>query len=178
MFLGCCGGSRKPATLDSVEATAMSTTNVIPHNYIVVFKKSATSDICDTHCTWAHEKHLQSCMHRVPGTVNLASTFDGVSHTYNFDNWRGYAGSFDDDLKKQIEETEEVDFVEPDHRMYTKDVVSDTAALSWGLARLSHKEKLSEETNKVYNYDDTAGDGVKVYVVRASGIGCWVEYVR
>jgi hypothetical protein len=48
---------------------------------------------------------------------------------------------------------DEVEWVEPDIRAYTKDLVSDTAALSWGLARISHKKKLSEETYKVYNYD-------------------------
>lgn len=164
----CCGLDRKKnkkRSEQSVQDKDMTASNIIPHSYIVVFKKSATPEICDTHCSWAHERHLQRCMHRVPNTVNLASTLDGVTHTYNFDNWRGYSGAFDDELKAEIEETDEVEWVEPDHRVYTKDTVSDSAALSWGLARISHKKKLSEETYKVYNYDSSAGEGVKVYIV-------------
>lgn len=36
---------------------------------------------------------------------------------------------------------------------------------SWGLARLSHQQKLTAPTKTSYEYDDTAGEGVRAYVI-------------
>lgn len=36
---------------------------------------------------------------------------------------------------------------------------------SWGLARLSHQAKLSTATQTTFQYDATAGEGVRAYII-------------
>lgn len=77
---------------------------LIPNNYIVIFKYQTPQDKCEAHCTWAHELHCQ----RV-STSAYGASLTGVNHRYNLPNgWSGYSGSFDETLKKEIEETDEV----------------------------------------------------------------------
>lgn len=45
-------------------------------------------------------------------------------------------------------------------------VVQQENAPSWGLARLSSKTKLTEETKTIYHYDDeAAGEGTTAYII-------------
>lgn len=59
--------------------------------------------------------------------------------------------------------------VEPLTSKATTADVSTSRRSSWGLARISHKNKLNLRTFTEYKYDDTAGDGANVYVLE-SGI--------
>jgi hypothetical protein len=77
---------------------------IIPNNYIVVFKANTPHDKCDAHCTWASEVHGQKVYSAEEG-----DHYHGIKCQYRLPNgWTGYSGSFDDDLIKQIEATDEV----------------------------------------------------------------------
>lgn len=82
------------------------TEHTIPNNYIIVFKSDASDEQCTSHCTWAHERHTSRL-----GAFSTAeaSQFAGVKHTYDqIPGFRGYAGSFDDETKAEIEAADEV----------------------------------------------------------------------
>jgi len=135
---------------------------VIPNHYLVVFKSHVDAPKAEAHCAWAHELHTQKV-----GTLSTteAEQYAGVHTTYRFHSWAGYAGSFDPETRAMIEEHEDIDFVEPDYKVYTCGMESQTDAPSWGLARLSHKSVLTGETKSVYTYDESAGEGVTAYII-------------
>jgi hypothetical protein len=84
--------------------TASAEPTVIPNSYIVVFKENTPHDKCDAHCTWASEAHRQKVY-----TAEECECYQGVKCQYRLPTgWAGYAGSFDDDLIKEIEATDEV----------------------------------------------------------------------
>lgn len=134
---------------------------IVPHHYVVVFKQSTPADVCSAHCEWAHQQHRE----RVYPSDEEAAKYAGVKHTYQLPGgFAGYAGSFDADLVRQFEAAEEVDFVEPDYKVYASKIVTENAA-SWGLARISSKAPLDEGAAHQYKYDSSAGEGVPVYVI-------------
>lgn len=137
--------------------------HIIPNQYIIVFKSDIPKERCHEHCQWATELHTQRISAR--SVDSEAPETSGVLHHYNFPTWNGYAGSFDEDLKNEIETREEVDFIEPDYKVYTKAIVTQNDTPSWGLARISHNRKLTSETRTTYTYDSSAGEGVRAYVI-------------
>ena len=77
----------------------------VPNHYVVVFKRDTPESVCETHCAWAHQQHSE----RVYPSSDEAAKYAGIKHTYKLSNgFAGYAGSFDDDLVKQFEATDEV----------------------------------------------------------------------
>jgi oryzin len=134
---------------------------VIPHSYIVVFKQGTPHDKCSAHCAWAAEIHSQ----RVYATAEESEQFTGIQYQYRLPSgWAGYAGKFDQDMVRELEEAEEVDFVEPDIKVYASKIITDTTT-SWGLARICHPEKLTDETREEYIYDSSAGKGTRAYII-------------
>jgi len=137
--------------------------HIIPNQYIIVFKSDIPKERCQEHCQWATELHTQRISARLADSD--APETSGVLHHYSFPTWNGYAGSFDEDSKNEIETREEVDFIEPDYKVYTKALVTQSNAPSWGLARISHNRKLTPETRTTYTYDSSAGEGARAYVI-------------
>lgn len=82
------------------------TDHIVPNHYIVVFKSETEDEKVDAHCTWAHELHTS----RVSAfSTEESGKYAGVKHKYNkIAGFRGYAGSFDDATKAEIEAAEEV----------------------------------------------------------------------
>jgi oryzin len=58
----------------------------------------------------------------------------------------------------------QVDYVEPDTKVYASAIVTDIAG-SWGQARISHPGKLTAATKTKYIHDDSAGEGTRVYII-------------
>ncbi|KAA8895792.1 peptidase S8/S53 domain-containing protein [Sphaerosporella brunnea] len=140
--------------------TASTQPETIPHNYIVVFKKDTPHDKCDAHCAWAAEMHSQKVY-----TADDQAKYCGLQHQYKLPcGWAGYAGSFDQALIEELEATDEVDYVEPDVKVFASQIVT-AAAGSWGQARISQRSKLTATTKGTFYYDDTAGEGATVYIV-------------
>ena len=80
--------------------------HIIPNQYIIVFKSDIPKDRCQEHCQWATELHTQRISAR--SADSDAPETSGVLHHYSFPTWNGYAGSFDEDSKNEIESREEV----------------------------------------------------------------------
>ncbi|CAZ81041.1 unnamed protein product [Tuber melanosporum] len=138
-------------------------TEQIPNQYIIVFKPEVPKARCQEHCQWATELHVQRI-----GALSADSEepeTSGVLHHYSFPTWNGYAGSFDEVAKNEIESREEVDFIEPDYKVYTKALITQKNAPSWGLARTSHNERLTPDTRTTYTYDSSAGEGTRAYII-------------
>ncbi|KAL1921729.1 uncharacterized protein VTP21DRAFT_10371 [Calcarisporiella thermophila] len=103
-----------------------------------------------------------------PGTEKKGEITDqaikkGVKHVYNFNKFSGFAGKFDDDALSKIRSDPSVAFVERDGIM--KINVETQTGAPWGLARLSHREKLDSNTQDKYLYDANGGQGVTAYVI-------------
>jgi cerevisin len=94
----------------------------------------------------------------------LAATddaFAGVQQVYD-SHIKGYAGKFTENVIDQIRGMPEVAFVEKDQIVKTVDT---QRGAPWGLARISHRPKLTFGTFTSYEYDNNGGEGVDVYVV-------------
>jgi len=84
--------------------SAAAASEIVPYHYVVVFKKSTPADVCSTHCEWAQQQHRE----RVYPSDEEAAKYAGVKHTYQLPGgFAGYAGSFDADLVRQLEATDE-----------------------------------------------------------------------
>jgi len=60
----------------------------------------------------------------------------------------------------------QVDYIEPDYLVHISRLIDQRNVPSWGLARLSHRAKLTLLTRSVYTYDDAAaGQGVTAYII-------------
>ncbi|KAI8868311.1 serine protease 1 [Ramicandelaber brevisporus] len=157
---------------------------VIPDNYVIVLKKNASTDAVRSHLA------LISMMvkHQLPETVNTimaspnrrgkqqrtfaafpaaAENWSGtkgnrIKHVYDIEGLKGYAGRFDAETLDQIRSLPEVDYVERDAVVYATDTQVNAP---WGLARISHRPKLSLGTFNRYEYHPNGGEGVTVFVV-------------
>ncbi|KAG9089915.1 serine protease [Ceratobasidium sp. UAMH 11750] len=92
----------------------------------------------------------------------------GLTHVYDGD-LKGYAGRFSDGTLDKIRALPEVDYIEPDQVVYaitepaTGEAVQKGAP--WGLARISHQNRLGFSTFNRYIYEPKGGEGVDVYVI-------------
>ncbi|KAF8706780.1 Peptidase inhibitor I9, partial [Rhizoctonia solani] len=131
---------------------------IIPNQYIVVLKPEATLDDLNAHAMAVQSHDETSPLTDGPGLTHI---FDGVL--------KGVAGKFSDATLDKIRAMPEVDYIERDQVVYAiREPVEkyDTQKASpWGLARISHREKLSLSTFSTYVYDSTGGEGVDVYVI-------------
>jgi cerevisin len=85
----------------------------------------------------------------------------GIRNVYD-GHIKGYSGMFTDGVIDQIRQMPEVDYIERDQIVKTMDVQKQAP---WGLARISHRSKLTFGTFSKYVYHTYGGEGVDVYVV-------------
>ncbi|RUP51424.1 alkaline proteinase [Jimgerdemannia flammicorona] len=71
----------------------------------------------------------------------------------------GFAGKFDEESIREIQNFDDVEFVEPEQK-YTI-LATQTPVPSWGLARVSSHTRQT----KTYTYPDSAGAGITAYVI-------------
>ncbi|EEP78131.1 predicted protein [Uncinocarpus reesii 1704] len=129
--------------------------DIVPDSYIVVLKKSVSSLDFDSHLAWAANIHHENLSKR--GSM----TAGGLRHVYRINGWYGYSGSFDRETLGAILENDDVDYVEPDRHVSLNALVTQPNAPSWGLGRISHRQRGSPD----FVYDDTAGQGITFYGV-------------
>ncbi|KAJ7464336.1 peptidase S8/S53 domain-containing protein [Mycena latifolia] len=130
---------------------------LINDSYIVVLKKDASAVHLQNHFNF-----LQAVQAEAP----LVADGAGIRHVYD-GPINGYAGRFSESVVRQLRGMPEVQYVEHDrvvHTMGTMDIATQKGA-PWGLARISHRDKLSFRTYGRYQYDPRGGEGVDVYVV-------------
>nr|AAB62277.2 protease [Epichloe typhina subsp. poae] len=118
--------------------TPSDNSTVIPGKYIVKMKDDVgASGFSDVVKSLAAEPHL---------------TYDSI--------FRGFATELDEAGLKALREHPDVDYIEPDQEATTSARVVQKNA-PWGLARISHRRRGSNE----YVYDNSGGKGACVYVI-------------
>ncbi|EEB97477.1 hypothetical protein MPER_03198, partial [Moniliophthora perniciosa FA553] len=101
-------------------------------------------------------------------SAHYADVFDaetsGLTQVYSGGHIQGYAGRFTESVIDQIRDRPEVEYVEPDQVVKISELKTQKGA-PWGLARVSHREKLTFGTFTSYVHDPKGGEGVDVYVI-------------
>ncbi|CAG8586670.1 6486_t:CDS:2 [Paraglomus brasilianum] len=133
---------------------------VIPDQYIVVFKNDVTADRISYHHGCVGDMLSEERKKVKRGF--MAELISGIEHTYNSDMFKGYSGRFSEYILNKIRQSDEVAYVEKDSKVYSE-IVQYNAP--WGLARISHRQPLGFITFTKYLYDATAGSDVTVYIV-------------
>jgi cerevisin len=123
----------------------------INNSYIVMLKKDTPSYMMQNHMNFLQVAHESEPL-----------VDDGFAIKHVYDDMNGYAGRFSEKVVDQLRAMPEVDFVERDQIVRTQDVQK---SAPWGLARISHREKLRLSTFNRYEYDSRGGEGVDVYVI-------------
>ncbi|KAH9485672.1 Subtilisin-like serine protease [Psilocybe cubensis] len=125
----------------------------INNSYIVVLKDDIPSSLIQNHMNFLQAAHASDPL--------VGDDFAGVQQVYD-GHINGYAGRFTDSVVDQIRKMPEVAYVEKDQIVRTQEVQK---GAPWGLARISHRPKLTFGTFTKYLYNSDGGDGVDVYVI-------------
>ncbi|KAL1933666.1 hypothetical protein VTP01DRAFT_7756 [Rhizomucor pusillus] len=132
----------------------------ISDSYIVVLKRHVTSRQALTHCEWVG--HLARKHGELVTDFLSSEAAAGIRYTYDTPSWRGYSGKFSQKALEDIRRSPEVAYVERDSVVYASEL---QRSAPWGLARISHREKLTLRTFNKYIYEPQAGQGIKVFVI-------------
>ncbi|KAF9073565.1 peptidase S8/S53 domain-containing protein [Rhodocollybia butyracea] len=128
-------------------------------SYIVKFRDDFDPALYNNHFNLLQTKHAEN---------PLVGDDAGLRHVYQSG---GYSGRFHDNVIDQIRAMPEVAFVERDQVVRISDeVVADHDIVSqksapWGLARVSHRNRLGFGTFTRYDYVASGGEGVDVYII-------------
>ncbi|KAJ6590090.1 serine-type endopeptidase [Mycena vulgaris] len=135
----------------------------INNSYIVMLKRDTPSAVMQNHFNFLQAAHE---------TEPLVDDSFAIRHVY--DHMNGYSGRFSEGAVTKLRALPEVDYVEQDQIVRTQDVQRQRSA-PWGLARVSHRNKLSFGTFTIYEHEPTGGEGVDVYVIDT---GINIEHVE
>lgn len=128
----------------------------VNNSYIIVLRDDLPQAVIQNHMNFLQMVHTSDSL--------LGNEFaEGLRHVYD-GHLKGYAGEFTENVIEQVRRMPEVDFVEKDQIVHTMDISTQKGS-PWGLARISHRNKLGFSTFTKYLYDSEGGDGVDVYVV-------------
>ncbi|KAG8905065.1 serine protease [Tulasnella sp. 403] len=123
--------------------------NHIDDSYIIVLKDGID---LTTHTAVVQGMHTEDA---------LNSDGSGLTHVYD-GPIKGYAGRFGNTTVAKIRAMAEVDYIEHDQLVWATEI---ERSAPWGLARISHREKLRFGTFREYVYDKHGGEGVDAYVI-------------
>jgi len=107
------------------------------------------------------ENHMNFLMAAHDADPLVGDNMAGISQIYE-GHISGYAGRFTANVLDQIRRMPEVAYVEKDQIVRTQDIQN---GAPWGLARISHRERLRFGTFSKYLHNSDAGEGVNVYVI-------------
>ncbi|TFK83434.1 hypothetical protein K466DRAFT_665835 [Polyporus arcularius HHB13444] len=137
----------------------------VNNSYIVMLKDGVAPALMANHMNFLQNVHSAD---------PEADAFAGLTHVYD-GHVKGYAGKFSAGTLDQIRMMPEVEYVERDQIVRTLEVerynefevekLATQKGAPWGLARISHRQKLTFGTFTKYEYDTDGGDGVDVYVI-------------
>jgi len=130
----------------------MANYETVPGQYIVTLRPYATPDIQSNHLSFVAEK-----------TADETPFKAEIHHHFELPELRGYAASFDEETKEQIEALPEVSAIEQVQiYRHCATVVQDNAP--WGLARISNRNKLPSAGPYKYKYSSD-GEGAIAYII-------------
>ncbi|KAI0800322.1 peptidase S8/S53 domain-containing protein [Fomes fomentarius] len=137
----------------------------VNNSYIVMLKDGVDPALMANHMNFLQNIHAAD---------PEADAFAGLTHVYD-SHIKGYAGKFSSSIVEQIRMMPEVNYVERDQMVRTLEVErhqefeaekhATQKGAPWGLARISHRGKLTFGTFTKYEYDSDGGSGVDVYVI-------------
>ncbi|KAG1898950.1 peptidase S8/S53 domain-containing protein [Suillus fuscotomentosus] len=128
----------------------------VNNSYIVVLRDDLPQAVVQNHYNFLQMAHASD-------SLLGDGLAEGVRHFYD-GHIKGYGGEFTENVIEQVRRMPEVSFVEKDQIVHTMDINTQKGS-PWGLARISHRNKLGFSTFTKYLYDSEGGDGVDVYVV-------------
>ncbi|KYK57572.1 putative alkaline protease [Drechmeria coniospora] len=131
--------------------------DIIPNKYIAVYNSSFSSDAINAHFTSFSTALKKRNLHKRGLNGVLLST-DVVS--FHMAAWHAMAFEADDSTINDVNNADEIAYVEADHWVTTQEAVMQTNS-PIGLNRLSH----AQAGQKGYVFDSSAGEGVTCYVV-------------
>ncbi|KAK0212223.1 peptidase S8/S53 domain-containing protein [Desarmillaria ectypa] len=132
----------------------------INDSYIVILKDSVNPSVVENHLNFLQMTHESD---------SLVAQFSGLRQVYD-GHMKGYSGHFSPNVIDELRKAPEVDFIEKDQVVKTLEIETvDTSSVQrgapWGLARISHRARLTFSTFTKYEFDADGGDGVDVYVI-------------
>ncbi|KAF9047568.1 peptidase S8/S53 domain-containing protein [Panaeolus papilionaceus] len=127
----------------------------VNNSYIIMLKDDIPDALKFNHMNFLQDIHGSDPL--------VGDDLAGVNQIYD-GHITGYSGRFNDRVINRIRRMPEVAYVEKDQIVRTQKIATQKGA-PWGLARISHRPKLTFSTFTKYLYDDAGGDGVDVYVV-------------
>ncbi|GBB88845.1 hypothetical protein RclHR1_15460005 [Rhizophagus clarus] len=134
---------------------------IIPDSYIIVFKKHVDEVKIKYHHNCVHD-YVSEEKRSLSKRGLLGDFISGIKHTFDFDSFQGYAGKFSKEVLDKIRRSDEVAYIERDQVVYATELQKNAP---WGLARISHRSRLSFGTFNKYLYDEQGGEGVTVYII-------------
>lgn len=146
----------------------------LENRYIILFKKGITPEQVGFHRELVEQVHLQEVSqlpeeHEFFEGIKMDSLYDpssrgGIDYTFDIEGLLGYAGYFPKRVLDMIRLSPLVEVVEQDSYVFTQESDTENGA-PWGLARISHREKLNLGSYNKYLYDGQGGSGVTAYVI-------------
>ncbi|AGO11272.1 AaceriACR012Cp [[Ashbya] aceris (nom. inval.)] len=154
-------------------------TRAIPHKYIVVFREGVSEEEAAFHRELVEAAHAESVA-RLDEQHPFFQSTRGKNNEFGIaatraqggiegefvlgEQLRGYVGYFTEELVGLLQSNPHVQFIEEDSMVFASDFNTQNGA-PWGLARVSHREKLNSGSFNKYLYDDNSGEGVTSYVI-------------
>ncbi|KAL4907562.1 hypothetical protein BDW74DRAFT_176314 [Aspergillus multicolor] len=169
-----------PVVVESIHngaAPILSSTNAkeIPDSYIVVFKKHVDTDAASAHHGWVQDIHGQQSGARSDlkkrSFLGLEfgfgeEVYDGLKDTFNIaGSLMGYSGHFHEETIEEIRNHPDVEYIERNSEVHTLEDTDTEKNAPWGLARISHRDRLTFGTFNKYLYASEGGEGVDVYTI-------------
>lgn len=162
-----------------IDNTNVKTSSLNVNNrYIIVFKKGVEAHEIDFNKELIQQLHLQNLKNL--STAEKEKFFEANSNEFEISSknseggiedsfsigplLNGFVGYFTPEVLQLIRMFPMVDFIEKDSMVFTQDFEVENGA-PWGLARISHRDKLSLGSFNKYLYDSEGGEGVTAYVV-------------
>ncbi|KAF5357341.1 hypothetical protein D9758_005948 [Tetrapyrgos nigripes] len=133
-------------------------------SYIIKLREDISPSLMMNHFNFVDSKHQDNSFVAPDGC-------SGVKHVYDSHVLKGYAGCFHEDVIEQLRFMPEVEHIELDQIVRATDDVADDEHITkqkgapWGLARISHRDKLKFGTFTEFLYDIHGGEGVDAYVI-------------
>ncbi|KAK1234244.1 proteinase B [Marasmius sp. AFHP31] len=127
----------------------------INNSYMVILRDDSPQSVVDNHMNFLQSSHFNGA---------LLPEHAGVRRIYDGGHIKGYAGEFSEAAIETLRLRPEVDYVEKDQVVKVAEIATQKTA-PWGLARISHRPRLTFGTFNKYLYNSHGGEGVDVYVI-------------
>ncbi|KAK7472323.1 proteinase B [Stygiomarasmius scandens] len=124
-------------------------------SYIISLRDDISPSMMESHFNFLEATHQDRFFVAENGC-------SGVKHKYETVN--AYSGCFHPETIELIRQSPLVEHVELDQVVRTTEIIDQNGA-PWGLARLSHRKRLTFGTFRKYLFDEDGGEGVTAYVI-------------